>query len=825
MIKFTKITAKNCQLTKTFSLNEHGQIESSAIAHMTEGDAKVEHLEKLVHLIPWLPLLAPNQAITCGVPAKDETPLTTRAGAEFRQDAVARTNESFHFPHGPSLFPIDVDVDTDAYPTVNSVLDALEACHPWLINIARIARPSSSSFIGERGLRGVHVYIAVSRGTDIDALKVRMQAEQWNAGMGRIKISKSGALLTRQLSDDLVYQPSRLMFEASPVLGEGVRRDVPAIESFIHRDAQTRGQPAKYKLEDGMLDVQALPTFREIEKRRAETSIRQGKNSRRREAKRIAIDYQKTNAIANGLDAQAGERYGLLATRALGDGRLPSDWTIFVKDMGRQTVQQILDAVPDSLGFLCADPFDSWRPDLDAKHCTKAEIVALGDKFGIWSHKLQQFFEFSTDAAANLSTPLDQAAEKLCGLVEYPEPAGKKSAPFVNIKFGIELLLKEIDALPRRNVSTNEIDTTGIPAVGNLIDALSRVGCAGVSPAPVQAAIEALSDVNSYDPWRDAVLALPQWDKVPRLDTFFPDLCESLPSEALTLSTQVFFAGVVMRQLNPGAPLPIVPVLIGGPGTGKTRFVHQLAEALGAPPPPAITFGDIIRMSMAASTSMISELSEMSGMGKRDAEEIKTWTTDTSDVYRAPYARKAESHPRRFAPLGTANKHEMNRDETGNRRFMPVYVMSPISPSWAVEARQVFAEAKTRFCDDVEEYARIVRRAPDVVKAYNDQDMREGIGTPHSDIDDILPDLIRQLMRRSGERRIKTAELRTLLDSHISGKQIRSREYAKWLTSRGWDAQRTASARYYVAPQDYLDEEANKPLLSVVSPFTGEKTA
>lgn len=705
------------------------------------------------------------------------------------------------------------------------MLDALDACHPWLRNIQRVARPSSSSYVGGRGLRGVHVYIGISRGSDVEALKVRMQAEQWAAGFGRIKISKSGALLVRQLSDDLVYQPSRLMFESQPVLGPGVTRVIPTDKAFVPRDPQTQGQPPKYRTKDGLLDVQNLPQFREIDDRRFKAAVRDEKNSRRREAKKVAIDYQKMNAIANGLDAQQGERYGLLATRALGDGKLPSDWVIYVNGLGRVTVAQCLEAGDSALGAQCADPFDAWLPDIGPKDCTKAEIVRMGDAVGIWSHKLQTFFEFSTDAAANLSTPLEQAAEKLCGLVEYPEPAGKKAAPFVNIKFGVDLLLREIDATPRRNAATNEIDDRGVPAIGNLIDALSRIGCAGVSPAPVQTAIEALADVNSFDPWRDAVLALPTWDKVARLDNFFPDLCGSPPSDALTAATQVFFAGAVMRQLDPGAVLPIIPVLIGGPGVGKTRLVQQFANALHAPTPPAVTFGDIIRMSMAASTSMIAELSEMSGMGKRDAEEIKTWTTDTHDVYRAPYARKAEEHPRRFALIGTANKHELNRDETGNRRFMPVYILQPIDSAWTVEARQVFAEAKARFCDDRDEYARLVRRAPDLVKAYNETDMREGVGTPHGDVDDILPDVLRHLMNVSGERRVKTSDVRTRLDAHISGRQIRSRDYAKWLTARGWEQVRTSNARYYVPPQDFIDEMQDKPLLSVVTPFTQEKTA
>ena len=37
----------------------------------------------------------------------------------------------------------------------------------------------------------------------------------------------------------------------------------------------------------------------------------------------------------------------VIATRALGDRKLPATWEIAFKDIGRQTVQQIVDALPE----------------------------------------------------------------------------------------------------------------------------------------------------------------------------------------------------------------------------------------------------------------------------------------------------------------------------------------------------------------------------------------------------------------------------------------------------------------------------------------------
>lgn len=820
MLTFAQITASNCELTKTFRYNEHGVLTSTAIAHMTEGHARIISIDNLSQLAGYLPLLQPNQAITCGVPVVGDTPLTTRQGAAFRPEAVARTNEAFAFPFGAALFPIDVDVDGVAFASVQAVLDALEACSPWLRHVHRIARPSSSSYVAGRGLRGVHVYVGVTHGTDIPALAKRLQIEQWAAGRGHVKISKSGALLTRQLSDSLVYQPSRLMFEASPVL-EGVERDVPPEQAFVERAPMVIvGHPVKYK-SDGLLDVQALPALREIETRRFETAVRQAKDARRREAKRIAIDYQKENAIAQGLDPKEGERFGLLATRALGDKALPSTWTIQIKDVGPATVAQILRHLDDALGLQCADPFDTWRPDLDAKHFGKAEIVMMGDKPGVWSHKLQTFFEFTDDRAADLASPLEQAAEKLCECIEYPDPLDKKAASELNVAHALSLLFRDAGLNVRYNRSTYKTEIDDLPESLALKYALSRVGCVRVGKGTLENAIGDVARGNPYDPWKDAIHNLPQWDGVPRLDNFFPALCDALPSEALTLTAQSLFASIIMRQLEPGITCSVIPVLIGAGGTGKSYFVEQLARSLGAPPPASIAFSDDIKMSMAASVSLVAELGEMSGMGKREMDDIKRWTTDGQDVYRAPYERVAEPHPRRFVLVGTANKHETNRDENGNRRTMPVFVARRIDPNWTVEALQLFAEAKSRFCGSRETYLALAAAATDAVKAYNDADMRRGVGTLTSDLDDLLPPILRTQLRQNGLGRVGSAAIRAALDQHGVGRQFSAQKIAQWLTTRGWgkgfDGQ---GMRYYSAPQDFIDIDDNKPLLSVVSPFT-----
>lgn len=821
--RLTVITSRLCEMTKTFAINTLGHIESTAIAHMTEGQAAIREVADLDQLRVVLDSLNDHQAITLGVPLVGDTPLTTRAGVEFNPNAVARTNEAFRYLDGPAFFPIDVDTDTGVYNSVADVLDALEATSPWLRQVARAARPSSSSYVGGRGLRGVHVYVPVTRGSDIPELGKRIQIDQWAAGRGRIVISRSGALLVRQLSDATVYQSSRLMFEAHPKL-VGVVREVPAEQAWVHRAPEVLTKAVKYKTPEGWLDVQELPTLRDIDRRRFDTATRQAKDRLRVEAKRVALDYHRANAMAAG--REDGERLGVLALRALGDRRLPLSWPLRIQGIAEPiTVEQVCNNLTDALGRNCADPFDTFRPGLPAGHLAKAEIVMMRGKPGVWSHKLQEFFDFADAHTREPATPLELAAERLRGTIEeWPDRGDKKRNSLRNVMFAMEQLAKAAHIELRLDVCVEELHPVDGPSISAWLAAVTHVGCSQVSDGTVERARDHIAASNPVDPWKDIILSLPMWDGVSRLDDMFSDIFGALPSLALTMAAQAFVAGLVMRQLHPGAPAPIVPVLIGGQGPGKSLWVKEFATTLGFPMPTELPFGDVRRMSMAAARSPVAELAEMAGHAKRDVEEVKHWVSDTQDVYRTPYGKKEIPHPRRFVLHGTANKSEIYHDETGERRLMPVHLLQSPSPNWAVDVPQLVAEAKARFCDKYDHYLTMIRAASDAVREYNAEAMRNGQGMRVSDLDDILPPLLlRSACIVRGQHRVLSATIRTALDVQITGRRFTAQEVARWLKFRGWQVGSDVQGmRYYIAPPIFVDMLQEYVNNAPTNPFTHE---
>jgi hypothetical protein len=105
---------------------------------------------------------------------------------------------------------------------------ALVAVLPELQTIARVTRRSTSSGLSRSdtgkqlpGSDGVHVYIAVRDGTDIERFLKTLHARCWLAGFGWMMVGASGQLLARSIVDRMVGAPERLVFEGDPILAAG----------------------------------------------------------------------------------------------------------------------------------------------------------------------------------------------------------------------------------------------------------------------------------------------------------------------------------------------------------------------------------------------------------------------------------------------------------------------------------------------------------------------------------------------------------------------------------------------------------------------------
>lgn len=193
----------------------------------------------------------------------------------------------------------------------------------------------------------------------------------------------------------------------------------------------------------------------------------------------------------------------------------------------------------------------------------------------------------------------------------------------------------------------------------------------------------------------DWLTALPPHDGVPRLPTFFSDFCGAAFDPYTEAVGRAFFVSAVARVMRPGCKVDTMLVLEGPQGCGKSRLILTLFSAQWhieiSYEPGSLDFYQALRGTWCA------EFGEMASFDRAGEARIKQVLTQTQDTYRASYGHHAGTYPRQTVFVGSTNKREWGSDETGMRRFLPVYC--PIIDIDAVAAirDQLWAEALARY--------------------------------------------------------------------------------------------------------------------------------
>jgi len=114
---------------------------------------------------------------------------------------------------------------------IDQVIPALCEIDPNLKNASILVRVSSSYGVHKTGEQpnidscSYHVWVlGIKDPKDIARYGEDFAKRCWLEGQGYIKVSKTGSMLVRQLIDASVFSPERLVFEASPTLGDGIEQ-------------------------------------------------------------------------------------------------------------------------------------------------------------------------------------------------------------------------------------------------------------------------------------------------------------------------------------------------------------------------------------------------------------------------------------------------------------------------------------------------------------------------------------------------------------------------------------------------------------------------
>lgn len=208
----------------------------------------------------------------------------------------------------------------------------------------------------------------------------------------------------------------------------------------------------------------------------------------------------------------------------------------------------------------------------------------------------------------------------------------------------------------------------------------------------VISAIEQYAFENAVDPAIDFFKSL-VWDGVPRIDTWIQKAYNTTGyEESYKAFGRQWLKGLVKRVMEPGCKFDYVLVLEGPQGIRKSMSLSTLTskdwhnEIIASP-----SDKDFF---MLMQGKMIVEFSEGETHDRASSKMMKSVITRTVDTYRNPYGRFANDNYRRCVFAMSVNDLKYLRDETGNRRYLPVRCGSSINIDWIAGNReQLFAEA------------------------------------------------------------------------------------------------------------------------------------
>ncbi len=188
------------------------------------------------------------------------------------------------------------------------------------------------------------------------------------------------------------------------------------------------------------------------------------------------------------------------------------------------------------------------------------------------------------------------------------------------------------------------------------------------SKSAVQDAWTLVSMANQYNPVYDYLTSL-EWDGVPRLETLFIDYLGAEDNSYTRAVTRKSLAAAVARIFMPGVKYDNVLVLVGVQGCGKSHIIRLLGRDWFSDTLTTVQGKEAYEQLQGF---WIIEIAELSALRRNEVEAVKHFTAKSEDAYRAAYGHHTEVRKRQCVFFGTTNQHEFLRDQTGNRRFLPI---------------------------------------------------------------------------------------------------------------------------------------------------------
>ena len=185
----------------------------------------------------------------------------------------------------------------------------------------------------------------------------------------------------------------------------------------------------------------------------------------------------------------------------------------------------------------------------------------------------------------------------------------------------------------------------------------------------IKMAVDSYMDRHRSDCLRDYLDGL-KWDGRPRVDTLLVKYLKADDTPYTRAVTRKTLAAAVARAYTPGCKFDTVLTLTGAQGIGKSLLLGILGGAWYNDNVQTFTGKEAAEQLRSAWIVEIPEIDRFSA--KYESSAVKQFITRQDDIYREPYARRTEPHPRRCVFAATTNAVDFLTDRTGNRRWWVV---------------------------------------------------------------------------------------------------------------------------------------------------------
>lgn len=181
------------------------------------------------------------------------------------------------------------------------------------------------------------------------------------------------------------------------------------------------------------------------------------------------------------------------------------------------------------------------------------------------------------------------------------------------------------------------------------------------------------------------------WDQEPRVDGWLTRYLGVERSEYSIQVGRMWLISAIARIMQPGCKADYMLVLEGEQGKKKSTVLEILAsQPWFCDHSPDIHHKDA--QTQIAGT-WIMEWGELDALNRSEITAVKAFVSRRVEKFRPSYGRYQIEVPRQCVFAGTTNKQDWQRDETGGRRYWPVWCGEADLPAITADRDQLWAEA------------------------------------------------------------------------------------------------------------------------------------